>query len=262
MTKPQYWTWWLFIFSIAAGTVGLAIAQADYFRPAAKTLLIISPIFIVTTLIFTGLILLTDRSKARRPKLLLWSFIFGATVPTWLSVYANEHLTRIAADLMENGADWGAAFAGPISEEWSKTLGIILIMLLTSTALHRPIHGLLIGAFVGLGFQIFENITYAAIFAIEDPNSDLSGALTVTILRSLIGIASHWLYSAIIGVGVVALFHKKVFSFLGFFALGFGLHFMWNAPVGNAVLKLAVSLIAFVLVLLYVKRRERSLATQ
>ena len=47
------------------------------------------------------------------------------------------------------GADRGAAFAGPASEEWAKMLGVVIIMLVASRTLRRSMHGLLVGAFVG-----------------------------------------------------------------------------------------------------------------
>ncbi|AZA08428.1 PrsW family intramembrane metalloprotease [Corynebacterium pseudopelargi] len=277
--RPQAWTWWVFVVSVALGTAGVSIAVAQSFQAASESLWTIAPLFALTLAIFVGIILLSDPYRSRRPWVLLLAMIFGATVPTWLAIHANEHIVRITADLLPQGvgAAWGAAAAGPTSEEWSKMLGVFLVMLIASNTMRRPMHGLLAGAFVGLGFQIFENVSYAANLATADANSNLQGALGVTILRSLVGIASHWLYTGIIGVGVAIALGRsikqrslpaRIGAFIGFFLLGWGLHFIWNAPLGEdlGIVLMAIKIIIFLVIFSFVARyafkEERSYLEQ
>ena len=69
----------------------------------------------------------------------------------WLAMHANDHLFALSAKPLPEGkgADRGAAIAGPTSEERAKMLGVVIIMLVASRTLRRPMHGLLGGAFVG-----------------------------------------------------------------------------------------------------------------
>ena len=271
---PRSAVWWLFCVLVALGATGVSLAAAQSFTTARDSLLAIAPFFAITLVLFAVVVLWADPYRARRPWVLLLATVFGATVPTWLGVHANEHLLALAAKLLPwgVGADWGAAVAGPTSEEWSKMLGIVVIMLVASRTLTRPMHGLLVGAFVGLGFQVFENVSYAANNAPSDANSDFSGAFSVALVRSTIGISSHWMYSAIIGVGVAYLLGRTVKRhsplvrgavFAGLLALGWVLHALWNAPPVEAVpwlgipVKILLSVLCFVLVARIAWRQER-----
>ena len=272
--QPRSAVWWVFCVLVAMGAPGVTLAVAQSFTAAKDSLLTIAPIFLITLVLFAVIVLWADPYRARRGWILAAATVYGATVPTWLGIHANGHLSAITAKLLPNGvgADWGAAVAGPNSEEFGKMLGVVMIMLIASHTLRRPMHGLLVGAFVGLGFQIFENVSYAANSAPSNANDDLSGAFSVTLLRSTIGISSHWLYSAIVGVGVAFLLGRtvkklsliqRIAGFVGFFALGWGLHFWWNSPSPQAlagilmIVKILVALTCFILVARLAWRQER-----
>lgn len=277
--RPRSAVWWLFCILVGLGGPGVIFAVAKSFTAAKEPLLAIAPIFAVTLALFAVVVLWADPYRARRPWILTLAVVYGATVPTWLALHANEHLFALTAKLLPAGvgADWGAAVAGPTSEEWGKTLGVVIIMLVASRTLRRPMHGLLVGAFVGLSFQILENVSYAANNAPSNANDDFTGAFSVTLLRSAIGISSHWLYTAIIGVGVAFLLGRTVkrhsvivrtATFVGFFLLGWGMHFLWNAPSPEeaaAVLmlvKIVITITIFILVARLDWREERRYLAQ
>lgn len=272
--RPASAVWWLFCTAFAVGTTGIALQVAQSFNGAKESLWTIAPLFVVTFVIFVFIVLRADPYRARRRWVLMLATAFGATLPTWLAIHANAHLFALSSKLLPEGkgADWAAAIAGPTSEEWSKMLATATIMLIASRTLRRPMHGLLVGAFVGLGFQIFENVTYAANSAFSDANSDVSGALDVTLLRSAIGVSSHWLYTGITGIGVAYLLGRtvrhvgmarRVLTFVGLFALAWGLHFLWNSPAPDdfAVLaiplKIIVCIVSFLLVARHAWKQER-----
>lgn len=273
---PESALWWLYCLAVGIGGAGVVLQVSMSFNPVKETLLTIAPIFVVTLLLFAALVLLADPYRARRPWVLMLAVVFGATVPTYLAIHGNDKIFRIVVQLLPEGvgADWNAAVAGPSTEEWGKMLGTVLIMLIASSTLRRPMHGFLVGAFVGLGFQIFENVSYAANSAGSDANSDFMGAFGVTLMRSAIGISSHWLYTAISGVGVAYLLGRtlrdlgmtrRILMFVGYFVLAWGLHFLWNSPTGEGAvaalampLKVILALVVLVLVARVAWKEERA----
>jgi RsiW-degrading membrane proteinase PrsW (M82 family) len=98
--------------------------------------------------------------------------------------------------------DWGAALAAPIDEELAKGAGVLLLLTLAPQLIRSPFDGLILGAFVGLGFQISEDISYAFIGAANSFN-DVGAAWTTIIARTLASIPSHWMFTGIFGAGLV-----------------------------------------------------------
>ena len=242
--RPDRATWWLYCLLLAVGTCGISIVAAKRFMAAQEALWILAPLFLITLSIFIALPLIVDPYRARRWWVLLAALIIGGSMATYVSFLANEKVIYLSVQLLPDGVGmkWAAAIAGPAVEEWAKMLMAALVLLIASRTMTRPIHGFLVGAFVGIGFQIFENVFYAANSALSNANSNLFGALSVTVMRSLIGVSSHWLYSAIVGVGVALLLGrtvqatslgKRIAGFCFFYFLGWGAHFLWNSPVAD-----------------------------
>jgi RsiW-degrading membrane proteinase PrsW (M82 family) len=98
--------------------------------------------------------------------------------------------------------DWGAALAAPIDEELAKGAGVLLLLTLAPKLIRSPFDGLILGAFVGLGFQISEDISYAFIGA-ADSFGDVGAAWGTIVVRTLASIPSHWMYTAIFGAGLI-----------------------------------------------------------
>lgn len=126
------------------------------------------------------------------------------------------------------------SFGGAWPEEISKALGVAVI-LLSFRQLNRPWHGLVTGAVVGLGFETVENHLYGSIGAMLDPNSDLSGTLSIWLARILMGPALHIVFTALAGWGLgLAIFTaRRSVSWrfgvgLAWLTVAFALHFAWN----------------------------------
>jgi RsiW-degrading membrane proteinase PrsW (M82 family) len=98
--------------------------------------------------------------------------------------------------------DWGAALTAPIDEELAKGAGILLLVMLAPRLIRTPFDGLIVGALVGLGFQISEDISYAFIGA-ANAFGDVGAAWTTIIVRTLASIPSHWMFSGVFGAGLV-----------------------------------------------------------
>jgi hypothetical protein len=98
--------------------------------------------------------------------------------------------------------DWGAALTAPVNEELAKGAGILVLLTLAPRLIRSPFDGLVVGALVGLGFQISEDISYAFIGA-ANAFGDLGAAWTTIIARTLASIPSHWMFSGIFAAGLV-----------------------------------------------------------
>ena len=57
--------------------------------------------------------------------------------------------------------NWGAGLAAPFTEETAKGSGLLLLIALAPRQVRTAFDGFILGAFIGLGFQIVEDITYA-----------------------------------------------------------------------------------------------------
>jgi protease PrsW len=76
------------------------------------------------------------------------------------------------------------------------------LLTLAPQLIRSPFDGLVLGAFVGLGFQIVEDISYAFIGA-ANSFGDVGAAWATIIVRTLASIPSHWMYTAVFGAGLV-----------------------------------------------------------
>ena len=124
--------------------------------------------------------------------------------------------------------------------------------------------GFILGAFIGLGFQIVEDILYAMTSAGTQFGANQIGASVGTIiLRMLTGVAAHILYSAIFCAGVIYLFGRpaeprRIGRGLLLIAIPMLLHGTWDsvaAIAGQNALTLIGLLIGTIVVALIIVAR-------
>ena len=138
-----------------------------------------------------------DRYTAVPRKLAAAGFVWGAVAAVGaFALLGNDAVMSLYAKTF--GAsfafDWGAALTAPIDEELAKGAGILLLLTLAPRLIRSPFDGLIVGALVGLGFQISEDISYAFIGA-ANAFGDVGAAWTTIIARTLASIPSHWMFS-------------------------------------------------------------------
>ncbi|MDO5032583.1 PrsW family intramembrane metalloprotease [Corynebacterium sp.] len=160
------------------------------------------------------------------------SVLWGCTAAVSLAFIPGAPLMSTAATVGWDGAIM--SWAGAYPEEFSKALGVLFI-LLSFRQLNRPWHGMVVGAMVGWGFEVYENFLYSVTGALMHPSSDWLGMLQMWGLRLLAGPGLHMCLTALAGYGIGwALFsaYKPLWWRL---AVGFGtlagsflLHFAWN----------------------------------
>lgn len=205
----------------------------------------------------------------RQPFLLLATgFLWGALPATFaVAVTGNGALISLWSKWF--GQDWAghweAAVTAPFVEESAKFAGFLILMALAPRLVRTVNDGLIIGAFIGLGFQIAEDISYAFNGSFDNFGTDpVGGAVGTAWIRIATGFVSHPLYTALCCAGLVYLIgtatqERRVVRGVAFIVAGMFTHGLWDSVgafagsglqtvlvlVGSAVFGLGVLFLAF-----------------
>jgi protease PrsW len=205
LVQPHNLAFWVYCALVIAG--GYVLSGQVSIAAAAYSGALVSGIVAFGLLAITYLwfIRYEDRYTTVPPGLAGAGFVWGFVAATGaFALLANGAVIDLYAKIF--GAsfafDWGPALAAPIDEELAKGAGVLLLLTLAPRLIRSPFDGLILGAFVGLGFQISEDISYAWIGAANSFN-DVGAAWSTIIVRTLASIPSHWMYTAIFGAGLV-----------------------------------------------------------
>jgi len=186
-------------------------------------------------------VILTVDYFEREPWWLIgFGLVWGGLVATGLALSANEAVQSLLTTVsgQDVAANWGAAVAGPTDEEILKGLGVVVAALLATRRMRSPVDGFILGAVVGLGFQVVEDIVYTAnVMAVgQDPRSAL---VQMFVLRGIMGgLWSHAVYTGLFGLGLGYALTRvqwslaaRVLAAVGGFVAAWSLHFLWNSPL-------------------------------
>ncbi len=265
--NPAWWLYWLLVIKGAFIYLTLASGYARY--PSGMMLAILGETLYCLPWIW--FLTRRDRYERQPAKLAVLAFLWGGLVATYvLSMPGNSANLSLMAKLI--GPDflnhWGPAFSAPIVEESTKLLGVVLIALMARNHVRNAYDGLLLGAFAGLGFQVFENVLYILNGAAASWGSnEVAGALQVLAARSAVGFWSHTLFSAIAGSGIGyflgatdrSLAHRLSVA-AGLFLLACVAHGCWDAALGFAgfaLIGVITGTVAIILVWRFSERRQR-----
>ena len=205
LVQPHNLAFWVYCLLVVAGGYVLAgqisIALAAYSGALIQG--VIS--FALLGAAYLWYIHYEDRYTTVPRKLAAAGFVWGFVAATGaFALLANDAVMSLYSKRF--GAsfafDWGAALAAPIDEELAKGAGVLLLLVLAPGLVRSPFDGLILGAFVGLGFQISEDISYAWIGA-ANAFGEVAAAQTTIVVRILASIPSHWMYTAVFGAGLV-----------------------------------------------------------
>jgi RsiW-degrading membrane proteinase PrsW (M82 family) len=205
LVQPRNLAFWVYCALVIAGAYVLSgqisIAAAAYSGALASGIVA----FGLLAIAYLWFIRYEDRYTTVPPGLAVAGFVWGFVAATGaFALLANGAVIDLYAKIF--GAsfafDWGPALAAPIDEELAKGAGVLLLLTVAPRLIRSPFDGLILGAFVGLGFQISEDISYAWIGAANSFN-DVGAAWSTIIVRTLASIPSHWMYTAIFGAGLV-----------------------------------------------------------
>jgi protease PrsW len=178
-----------------------------------------------------------DRWERQPAGLVVAGAAWGAIAATFaFAMTVNTAMLSLYAKLFgqEWAADWAAGFTAPLTEEAAKVCGFVLLMGLAPRLVRTANDGLVIGAFIGLGFAAFEDFLYAANSTGNAFGTDPVGnAVQLSFTRFAVGFISHPLFSALVCCGVVYVIgtvaqQRRVGRGLFFIAAGMVLHFTWD----------------------------------
>jgi RsiW-degrading membrane proteinase PrsW (M82 family) len=254
---------------VAVPQTSLVIERLVQSQPQAGTVTLV--VWGLYALPLLAAILTVDYFEREPWWLVAFALAWGGLVATGLALTANAAVQSI---LTTSGgltftSRWGAAIAGPTNEEILKGLGVVVGALLAGRRMRSPVDGFILGAVVGLGFQVVEDIVYTAnvMFAGQDPWSAIG---QMFVLRGIMGgLWSHAVYTGLFGLGLgYALtrsewpWPRRALAAVAGFVAAWSLHFLWNSPllVDTADWRLVVvkGLPALLLLLALLARAQRA----
>jgi RsiW-degrading membrane proteinase PrsW (M82 family) len=209
------WLVWFAMESFLAVAIHLAgEARGVFLRAlAAGALLSIVPFAILWFL---------DRRERESPWLFALAFLWGAIIATGLALPLNNAIFVEIARWLEQhpalkdmlGPDAvtiiGAPIAGPLVEEVTKGLGLVLLFWLLRAEFDNVRDGFVYGALIGLGFTWFETALYVTRGFVETGTAPFG--LQLGWRYALFGLAGHAMFTGIFGafLGVARQTHSAL----------------------------------------------------
>lgn len=123
---------------------------------------------------------------------------------------------------------------GPFMEEILKTLVFLFsLYVFNMTNKNNLLDLFILASFLGLGFQIYEDYMY--VLTNLDTNSFIFFKLMIERLAN--SIASHWIYTGIISLGIILFLKKKISNKSSIFLIvsPIILHILWNSYWNNSI---------------------------
>ena len=206
--QPQNLAMWVGAFLVVAGALTLVQVHNGFppvYAPAMLLGIVVWALYCLPWLLFLHH---KERYEREPARLALWGFLYGGFGATFgIAIHANTAILSLWGKAVspEFAATWGPALTAPFVEESSKAAGFVLLMVMAPRLIRTAYDGLVIGAFIGLGFQVFEDWLYT----VQGAADDLGSNQVATVLRTFVtrgvltGWYSHALYTALFCMGIV-----------------------------------------------------------
>jgi protease PrsW len=205
--QPRNLAMWVYLLLVGAGAVIWFRYAAGQANAYGEVLIVATVLFGLYGALFWWFTQHIDRYAHQSRKLIVVAFLWGAFAATWaMAANANTPLISLWGKAFGQGwaIDWGAGLTAPFTEELSKGFGLLLLIALAPRLVATAFDGFVLGAFIGLGFQLLEDVQYALGSAGDEFGADPVGnAITTIALRMALGVAAHILYSAVFCTGLV-----------------------------------------------------------
>ena len=205
--QPHNLAFWVYLLGVGSGALSLFhyyAPRAGFYAPALASGVLLFGLYLVPWLLRLRR---QNRYTSQPAGLLTAAFLWGGLAATfWIALPANNALLEIWTKVggTSFATNWAAGLAAPIDEEWGKGLGLVLLLVLAPRLIRSAYDGFIVGAFIGLGFQVFEDVLYAFNGAVQAFGVDQPGeSWHIFIVRGLTGIVSHALFSAIFCAGLM-----------------------------------------------------------
>lgn len=162
----------------------------------------------------------------------LFAFFTGWFIPGWIAGQLNHSFEALfqSMNLSSSAIDWCIAVQTPLVEETLKVLTVVWFLILIGKKERKDY--LIGGMCAGMGFQISEDLGYIE-EQVGGSHKDFMNAIPFTIdARIETSLESHWIYTAIMALGVYYFFQtkdRKKGALLVLVVLAD--HALWDAPV-------------------------------
>ena len=279
--RPESAVFWVFVIALALSTVMLLADTGAAINETLDAQVALAPFWLGFIVVLVWLMLKFDPFRTARaaPQVLVAGAALGATAAVVMAVKGNTAMMTVWGRVLDpdTATRWSEALTAPIIEEAAKAMCAAVILVLSASMFNRIAHALLLGMFVGFGFDISEDLVYATRQAISSLDSDISGAGSNLVLRAFTAVPAHWSYTALAAVGVLLLlptfagraswsWPRRVFVAAALMLAAALMHFIWDSPgpdvglaaLGVLVLKVGVNLVIFLVPVMYLLRTERA----
>ncbi len=236
---------WVYVLLFVVGLVAMYQQLQGPLAAFQGSLVLSFVLFAAYTVPFWLFLRHIDRFDSVPEKLAVAAFLYGGVVATFaMATYANNAVISLwgKTNGQQFAADWAAALTAPVTEELAKASGFVLLLLLAPRLIRTAFDGLIVGAFLGLGFQVFEDVIYGVLSAYGDFGVDAVGSTyTTSVTRVVLGLTSHWIYSAIFCAGLVYVIGRpneprRIGRGLLLMLAAMLLHGLWDATGGFAAI--------------------------
>jgi protease PrsW len=272
--RPESAVFWLYVVALLAGIFGLLLGYGGAIHETMAAQFVLGPLWLAFIAFLIWLMYKFDpyRSVRRYPQILVAGTALGGTTALLMAMNGNDALGDVLARYIDPDTLtlWQPALTAPFVEEAAKGLCAALILMLCFAVFNRISQALLVGMFVGFGFDVVEDVTYTTKEALSSLDSDLLGAGSNLVVRIVTAIPAHWAYTSLVTVGVLLLlptfadralwtWRRRIGVAVPLLAAGPFMHFIWDAPVPGVLAKFAINIavfgVAVALLLRYEHRR-------
>ena len=238
LVQPRNLAFWVYLAVVAVGTVTQIGSFSDAFGAYGSVIVFSVVVFAVYGALFWWFTHRIDRYAAQPVSLILTGFAWAAFAATWaMAAPANNAIRALyAKGFGQNWAlNWSAGLTAPFTEEIAKGLGLVLLLTLAPRVVRTAFDGFILGAFIGLGFQLLEDVSYALNTAVGAFASDpLQASISTTAMRMATGISGHILYSSIFCAGLIYLLgtpaqRRRPARGIGLMLMAMALHGTWDS---------------------------------
>jgi RsiW-degrading membrane proteinase PrsW (M82 family) len=156
---------------------------------------------IVPALAYAMLLAALDARRPRPWRALLSLFLWGAVVAAFCAARMNDLVgAGLAGSTGEAQARVLVATAGaPVIEEVLKAAGLVLMLAVRPALLRSARDGIISGAWIGLGFDLAENLEYLTLAAVQGGTAGLIRGVWV---RGFLGGLKHAVFTGTAGAGL------------------------------------------------------------
>lgn len=242
LKQPRRAAFWLFVVLFVFGLILITSTFGGLIDASPDASMLAVVVWVAYAVPFVFVIVWLDLLEPEPVPFIAAALAWGAVVATSLAYIGNTALLSIVFKI--GGAhftqDWGTAIAAPTNEEVLKALGVVVVILIAKRQVNTVLDGIVYGAFVGLGFQVFEDLIYT----LRGVNAAAQAGASATeqvwqyfLIRGLAGgLYSHAVYTAIVGAGIAYFvvrtdrsLQHRVAVVAALFAASWFMHFVWNS---------------------------------